>query len=285
MSLGEGDKHVLVSGGLHANEPVGVKACVAYHKYLVGNGISLNGAVTFILGNPQGYQRFLDGDESCIYIDHNMNRAFLEKLGGGYEFERVREIRKFLDKVGRFSGLLDLHAVTVGNFACAVYPFGFEDCLDLAVDVSPFGVHYLYTPEDAPGAFLGELRKYGAVGVAIECGNNLADDTLNIALDSITRFLVREGIASLDDLVPLTIKKPDQASQYLPLQKIKVTPGFKFVREFQSEDFLKRGEVYAKDDKGEISAPEDCYILMPSKDPQPPDAGFLVKRGKIISIT
>ena len=58
---------------------------------------------------------------------------------------------------------------------------------------------------------------------------------------------------------------------------IKPHQGFVWDLPVASEVFLKAGKQYAHDDLGAHVAPEDCYILIPSKDPQPEDfdAGFL----------
>jgi hypothetical protein len=66
--------------------------------------------------------------------------------------------------------------------------------------------------------------------------------------------------------------------QYESIGAIKPGPNFKFlVPDVATGTKLSKGQVFAKDDNGEHIAPQDCYIVVPSRVVKVTDvdAGFL----------
>jgi hypothetical protein len=66
--------------------------------------------------------------------------------------------------------------------------------------------------------------------------------------------------------------------QYESISAIKSGPNFKFlIPDVATGTKLSKGQVFAKDDNGERIAPEDCYIVVPSRvgKTKDVDAGFL----------
>ena len=284
MQLGDNkDKHLIVVGGLHGNEPLGVRAIVEYHKIL--SELDLDGTVTFILGNAEAHKRYLEGDENARYIDSDLNRAFLDGLSREYsEYSRVMEFMDFFEKNRGADVLLDLHSVSKGNSKFCVYPNFSHRSKELAIRTCIPNKHFVYHHEHLEGAMLSKASMYGINPIAIECGNHKSEDGLDVAMDHITRMLIHTGIVK-KELLPLTSTiLPSEIKKYTTIQRIDSGPNFKWVDENvgtkSDPDFLRRGEIYACDDDGKRTAPEDCYLMLPTKKPSERDydVGYLCEK-------
>jgi len=90
-SLNPGD-HVVIVGGIHGNEPGGVKAIVQLHRALRNGEITLNrGKISFLLGNPKAYEN------AARYVDNDLNRAFVKQDTVSVEWH--------LEEYGSFSAI------------------------------------------------------------------------------------------------------------------------------------------------------------------------------------
>ena len=120
--------HVVIVGGIHGNEPGGVRAIVQLHRALRNGEIALKrGKISFLLGNPKAYEN------AIRYVDNDLNRAFFKQDTGSVEGRRASEINAFLQDNDDISALLDLHSVSIGNFKILVYgtetlPIQFLQC-------------------------------------------------------------------------------------------------------------------------------------------------------------
>jgi predicted deacylase len=272
-------KHVVIFGAIHGDEPVGPAAIARVHDLLVARGIDLaSGRVTFILGNPQGYVA------DKIYRDKNLNRimdAALLQQDHGAEGARAREIDAYLgSKKPNF--VLDLHSVSVGDHAMAVY------CDDpaserLALAVSPLEVHNVATADTGRGMLIARAREHGAEAMIVECGGHRSPNGIGVALEHIARMLGHAGVLDRDALRDLvTLREPARDVEiYLDKASIPAGPNFHFtLPEVATGTFIAKGQEYAVDDLQRHVADEDCWLMMPMLKlaPGQPDAGFLVKK-------
>jgi succinylglutamate desuccinylase len=264
--------HLVIVGGLHGSEPAGVEAIIAFVKNLETKNLQLNcGQITFILGNPKAYLK------NQRFIDANLNRVFLDTLPDNYEGQRAGEIRNFLVK-NKPNLILDLHSVSVGNWQMVAYIQG-QNNRDLALELSPIDFHLVVDLESLPGSLMQDAEKIGAKGIAVECGNHTGPESAQVALYHINQSVVNTKILNSKDLLPATEKNFGQDIYiYKTLEPIKPKLGFSFIsNKVNTGTFVKAGEVYAKHDEGLEIAKQDCYIVMPDKNPSiyDNDAGFL----------
>jgi hypothetical protein len=76
--------------------------------------------------------------------------------------------------------------------------------------------------------------------------------------------------------------------QYESIGAIKPGPNFKFLLlEVQTGTKLAKGQLFGKDDNGDHIAPQECYMVAPSKvvKSKDVDAGFLCKMKRFNSVS
>ncbi|MDP2630707.1 MAG: succinylglutamate desuccinylase/aspartoacylase family protein [Candidatus Uhrbacteria bacterium] len=271
--------HIVIVGGTHGTEPVGINASVVLHRYFTDHQEALlRGKITFILGNPQAYK------ENVRFIDENLNRAFHENTSDTVEGKRAQEIQSHL-KHTIVTALLDLHSVSVGEFQMAAYVKG-EKNERFALQISPLPLHFIFTERDLPGSLIGDASRYGSDALAVECGNHNSSHAINVALHHIHAVLQLFNMIQSDTFpsyAPID-KTSSPATIYETITPIKPHAGFHFFdSNVSTGTFAAKVAVFAIDDEMKHTAPQDCYIVMPDKNPKPGDfdAGFLCTKKEI----
>ncbi len=280
ISLGvENEPHAIIIGATHGNEPAGVEAMLRYHAHLVENPEVLSGKVTFVLGNPAGYA------QDIRYCDEDLNRAFYNRIfSSTVEGKRALELTQLLAQfTGTRTTVLDLHSVSRGNFKMTAYSADNDRNKQLALQVSPLSLHFSYHAEHLGGLLVDQASHFGFDALGIECGNHESADSVETALDHINRLLIHYKILNEKDILSCLPPQDEQLRRvYETITAIRPGLEFRFLDEkIVSESLLNRGEAFAWDrDHGEHIAPQDCYVMMPSKIIKSTDidAGFLCVR-------
>jgi succinylglutamate desuccinylase len=270
-------EHVVVAGGTHGNEPAGVRAMVAFHRRLKDSDIKLSsGKVSLLMGNPQAYLK----DQRCL--DRDLNRSFGNPDDATLEGRRANEIIAYLDRNHDIAALLDLHSVSIGDFKICVYEKNNARSLDLALNISDIPLHFAYHPEHMPGALITAAGQRRICGLIVECGNHMSEQGFDTALDHI------QALLSHSQMFPASagpLKRDISAiEQYESISAIQPGPNFRFlIHEVATGARLKKGQVFGRDDNGDHIAPQDCYIVVPSRIVKSTDvdAGFLCKLNQI----
>ena len=268
------DRCFVISAGIHGNEPVGANALTSLRELIDTKDWVVDGAVYGLIGNPRA------AEKNVRFIDENLNRAFGTPLSNTYESGRAQEIVTWLEELSRTYTnvyLLDLHSVSIGDTTMTIYCEDNEKARAWADEISPIPFRLTYREEVMPGALIGVVHKLGGIGVAIECGNHVSERGADVALEHIENALMSLGFLKAHTRSYRNNSFEGERRTYSLLAPVKPTHGFRFTVDPVSELFLKEGEVYAEDPVGVRHAPSDCYLMMPSKDPQPEDfdAGFL----------
>ena len=269
--------HVVVVGGIHGNEPAGIKAMVEFHRALTKGDFVLNsGKVSLLMGNPEAYR------ENRRYIDKDLNRVFCDHDDNTAESRRAEEIRKFLGESKNICFLLDLHSVSIGDFKICVYEKDNAQSLDLALSISNIPLHFAYHHEHMPGTLIEAVGQQRICGLIVECGNHLSKPAVKIAFDHICAILAHEKL--IDASLWPAKKMPETITQYESIKPIKPGANFRFIIEpLETGTKLKKGQQFAIDDHGIHIAPQDCHIVVPSMivKATDADAGFLGKKNMI----
>jgi predicted deacylase len=267
--------HVVIVGGTHGNEPAGVAAIVAFHRRCCGGGEVLrSGTVTLLLGNPAA----LAAGER--YLERDLNRIFASAGEATVEGRRAQAIRRFFESSPEIACVLDLHSVSIGDFRIAVYNAEAEVNETLALQLSPFDLHLAYHPEHLPGALVDGIGARG--GVMVECGNHRSQTGRETARVHIQRVLSHFGVIAGGG--PVHPGRPAEVVRYETLQTIVPHENFRFtIPDVATGCFLEAGRRFALDDHGEHLAPQDCYVVVPSRRVRATDhdAGFLCLRRRI----
>lgn len=263
--------HVVVAGATHGNEPAGVMAMVAFHQKVQNGGLQLvSGKVSLLLGNPRAYE------QDQRYVDWDLNRSFNEPDTTTIEGRRAAEIIQYLGQNRGIAALLDLHSVSIGDFKICVYEIGNPQSLELTLGISEIALHFAYHADHMPGALISKAGQRQICGLIVECGNHQSKQGMNTAQSHIHALLEQYQILRTTAEAPK--RKRSLIEQYESISAIKSGSNFKFlIPDVATGTKLSKGQVFAKDDTGEHIAPEDCYIVVPSRVVKATDvdAGFL----------
>jgi succinylglutamate desuccinylase len=263
--------HVVVVGGTHGNEPAGVKAMVAFHRQLQNGENQLeSGKVSLLLGNPQAYQK----DQR--YIDWDLNRSFDAPNRTTVEGRRAGDILNYLDRNRSVAALLDLHSVSIGEFKICVYEKDNPQSLELTMSISDIPLHFAYHPAHMPGTLIGAAGRRHICALIVECGNHLSEQGIDTAMGHMQAILAHYHV--VDSAAKTPQKDLTAIEQYESIGAIQPGPNFRFlIPDIETGTELKKGQLFAKDDNGDRFAPQDCYIVVPSRVVKSTDvdAGFL----------
>jgi succinylglutamate desuccinylase len=266
--------HVVIVGGTHGNEPGGVKAIVELHRAFGSGKVRLNqGKISFLLGNPNAYEK------DIRYVDYDLNRHFNKREASSVEGRRALEIKRFLKDNDDIEALLDLHSVSIGDFRLLVYTKDDTDKIEFAMTVSAIPLHFVFHPEHMPGTLIEAASTHGICGLIVECGNHYAAQAVETARHHILKFLIHHHLIDDDYISPETA--PAKITFYESIQAITPHTGFRFsIKDIKTGTKLSKGQKFAADDHGDHVAPQDCYVVVPSRvvKATDADAGFLGKR-------
>jgi hypothetical protein len=171
---------------------------------------------------------------------------------------------------------LDLHSVSIGDFKICVYEKDNPHSLELTLSISDIPLHFAYHPAHMPGSLIGAAGEHHICGLIVECGNHLSAKGIETAQDHMQALLAHYQILPASAKAP----KKDGATikQYESICAIKPGPNFRFlIADVATGTKLSKGQLFAKDDKREHIAPQECYIVVPSRVVKATDvdAGFL----------
>jgi len=263
--------HVVIVGATHGNEPSGVKAMVDLHQALESGKLRIQkGRISLLIGNPRAYER------NVRYVDYDLNRAFDGRQRSAAEGKRAREIKRFFEDNDDIRAVLDLHSVSIGDFKILVYPRQAPGLASLAAGLSPIPLHFVYHTEHMPGTLIAAASLKNICGLMVECGNHHAAHGVETAAEHIQRILAYHRV--LDHKPRPRIKPAPAIALYDSIQAITPHANFRFlIKDIQTGTRLKKGRRFATDDCGDHLAPQDCYVVAPSKivKPSDVDAGFL----------
>lgn len=263
--------HVVIVGATHGNEPSGVRAMVNLHQALDSGKLNIQkGIISLLVGNPRAYER------DVRYIDYDLNRAFDGQKRSAAEGKRAREIKRFFENHDDIKAVLDLHSVSIGDFKILVYPRQTLELTALAARLSPIPLHFVYHTEHMPGTLIAAAGRKSICGVMVECGDHHSAHGVETAAEHIHRILAYHRLLEFKPRPP--IKPAPAITRYESIQAITPHANFRFlIKDIQTGTHLKKGQRFATDDSGEHLAPQDCYVVAPSKVVKPTDvdAGFL----------
>ena len=263
FSSGNPGPKIVIIGGVHGNEPVGVEAIIEIQDQIQN---LKNGEITFILGNPLAYL------EDVRFISSNLNRCFVKDYPKDYEGFRAKEITDFLRKY-KPDYLLDLHSVSIGNTQMEIH----KNKNKIVRCLINQGFMQIVINQKAMKGSSIQL-KFLENTMGVECGNHNSSTGLGVAIFKIKQLL------NYFKMAEFILEKTVSSSNFVAYQLIEpIIPRleFKFTNpDIASEIFVKKGAVYAKSKNGDIVASVDSYILMPCPNPKitDTDAGFLAKK-------
>jgi succinylglutamate desuccinylase len=282
---------VVITAGLHGNEPAGVHAATRVAAHLADRRWALHGRLVVASGNRAALaagRRFIHRDLNRRWTD-----AHLAHVAALPAADRASEDGEQLELAALFQRLaaeakgpltfLDLHSTSGAS-----PPFvTIADTLASRALAMELPLPLILGLEEVVDATLaGWLADHGHAGIEIEGGRHDDPATVDQLAAAVWLFLVAAGAIKARDVPDLSahLRRLREAGRDLPRvvelrYRHPTAPGDGFSMDPGWSSFapVEAGQVVARDDSGPIRAPEGGRMLMPRYQPQGDDGFFLVR--------
>ncbi len=274
LDSGKPGPSVMIQALTHGNEFCGAIAL----DTLLRDGLKPRaGKLTIAFANVAAYARFdFEDPDRSRYIDEDYNRVWADSalLGGrnSAELRRARELRPFVDAADY---LLDLHSMhepcapimvcgTIDKGAQFVKRIGVPECLLLDTG-HPAGLRMIerggFGDPDSP-----------RTAVLIECGQHWEKSSVDVAVDTVLRFLAVTGACDDAYVKPRLRLKPPAVQRVVRVTEpvVAKSMAFRFAGSFRGLEVIPKAGTpiaYDEDASGEVvwrSPYDDCVLVMPS---------------------
>jgi succinylglutamate desuccinylase len=281
---------LIVTGGLHGNEPAGVHAAERIAGRMHEMGRTLRGQLVLLRGNRGALA------EGRRFVRRDLNRGWTEErisslLRGeredfGDEDLEQRELAEIFDAFEREAGeiaFLDLHSTSGASapFVC------FGDTLANRHFARHLPVTAVLGLEEViDGAMLGLMSDRGHRAIAVEGGQHGDPGTIDRHEAAIWICLVALGLLTRSEVPGFDDRAAalEQASRNLPsIVEVRhrhvVGPNddFEMLPGFASFAPIARGQRVARDCTGDVLSPEGGLMLMPRYQGQGEDGYFVAR--------
>jgi len=280
---------VLVIGGLHGNEPSGIKALQCVVSKLHERGPAFRGELIAVAGNLAALR------EGVRFLDHDLNRGWsvrrvakaLDQPVSAEDRERADLLDILVPRLREAEGetfVLDLHSTSSPSA-----PFlTLADTLENREFAQRLGMPLvLGLEEQIDGAMLEYVGRFGPICVGVEAGQH--DDPISVDIHEATVWLalVESGCLARDttlfDLAEAR-RRIAAARAGLPhvfevVYRRCIGPGDRFRMEPGHHNFepVRAGQVIASTAAGSVRVPEDGWLFLPLYQELGDDGYFLVR--------
>jgi predicted deacylase len=274
LDSGKPGPTVMVQALTHGNEYCGAIALDWFFKKKV---FPVQGKLILSFANVTAFSRFdFDDPDRSRCIDEDYNRVWADEVLLGprdsAELRRARELRPFVDSADY---LLDLHSMTEPCrpiMVCGVTGKGGEKGVaftrklgvpgDLLVDTGhPAGLRMIER-----GAF-GD-PKSPKTAVLIECGQHWEKSAVDVAIDTLTRFLAVTEVMSFAGTGKNLLAEKPQTQRVVSVTEAVVARSteFRFEGDWKGLECIpKAGTPVARDGEQVWKTPyDDTVLVMPS---------------------
>lgn len=263
---------VIVVAGIHGNEPAGVHAARRLFAQLAG--LPFRGELVVYAGNLGGLRkglRYLSKDLNRVWTDQHLSALREGTARDAEDLEQLDLQAAIQEAQARARGpvvLIDLHSTSAAGI-----PFMLTgDTLPHRRFIRAFPIPVvLGLEEELDGVLSAHWARRGLITAAIEGGQH--DDpatigsleavlwvtlaqagSVNQSLDSVSRAtalldLQRNGLPRIMEILSRRAIAPED--------QFRMEPGFRNI------DYARKGQLLARDRRGEIRAASDGLVIMP----------------------
>ena len=271
FDAGQAGPHVMITAITHGNELCGA---IVLDELLRSGLRPLHGRLTLGFCNVDAYHGFRhDYPMLSRFVDEDMNRLWdistLKSPRDTYEARRSREIRPLLDSV---DFLLDIHSMqhpTAPLMLAGPMQKGrvLAERVGVPASVVMDQGHAAGRRMRDYGRFSDPLTHHAAL--LVECGQHWARPSVDIARQTMVRFLVATGVAEPGMITDWLGPKAPPAQRVIevtaPVTVENAT--FSFVEPYIGMEVIpKAGTLLAMDGDTPVYTPHDnCVLIMPSR--------------------
>lgn len=278
-------------GGIHGNEPAGVKALEHLFEKLGEKAFHVRGTIVGIRGNLPA---LLQGKR---FLEYDLNRLWTEK--------KISNIRKKPSSELKAEELELLEIAQLINELLEAYdpPFYFIDFHTTSSKTLPFITIndalinrkfsrqfpvpiILGIEEYLEGPLLSRMNQLGYVSLGFESGQHNEETAVKNSIAFLwlalvfSRVLKKEEIPDLDvhyKQLKNTAEGDSNFYEVVHRQELKNTDDFSMLHGFASFQKVSRGTLLAIQNKEKIHAEEDAILFMPLYQQQGGEGFFLIK--------
>jgi succinylglutamate desuccinylase len=285
---------LIILGGIHGNEPAGVTAAERVLPGLQERRADLHGDIVLLRGNTRALKskvRYIDADLNrqwtgdTIQIGDRGDRHRPEKSEYVERAELLSELRKVVNRARGDIYFLDLHTTSAEGRPFATVGDTLRNrrfALKLPVTI------VLGLEEQIDGTLLEYINNMGAITMGFEAGQHEANTSVDNHEAVIWNAVVATGNFRREDLKELDhyrseLMRAGGGRRVIEVRhrhaitsedQFRMEPGY---RNFQP---VRRGQLLAKDRKGEIRARETGLIMLPLYQTLGDDGFFLGREVK-----
>lgn len=266
---------VMVQALTHGNEWCGA---IALDGLLRAQLRPRQGRLTLAFANVEAFSRFrADDPDRSRYVDEDYNRVWADEALFGardsLELRRARQLQPFVDAADLLLDLHSMHEPCRPIMVCGATGKGGEKSAALS---RRLGVpeHLLIDTGHPAGLRMIERGGFGdprspRTAILIECGQHWARSSVNVACETLYRFLDEVGVIPSSERPIESPRHPSAPSQVL----VRVTEAvvaqsmkFRFAGDYKGLEVIRKaGDPIAYDGNTVIRAPYDNTVLvMPS---------------------
>lgn len=280
---------LIVVGSIHGNEPSGAVALGKVSRKLEISCPKLRGRVYFLAGNTRALARgarFIGADLNRHWTSENLARnesGNFARISEDFEQSELLKIfGEILQTAGKEVFALDLHTTSAAGLPFATV----GDTMRNRRFAQKFPVRILLgIEEQLDGTMLEYLNNAGAVTLGFEGGQHDSPEAIENHEALIWLALVNSGILAAEDAPDLekhrqNLSRASGNSLIVEIrhrEAIKPEDEFEMKTGFENFDAITRGQILARNKRGEIRAVESGLILMPLYQKQGED-GFFIGR-------
>lgn len=286
---------VILSAGIHGNEPSGVLALRNVFQKIADFNIQVNGSLLAFIGNRtalNNYKRYSVEDLNRLWYDENLEKLHHQGFGG-YELNPdVLEMIKIDELISDFENtasgkehyFIDLHTTSAPSV-----PFAFADKNDTIIDtVLKFPLPVIVNVNDyLHGTMLNYFERRNFHGIIFESGQH--DDFMSVTKHEALIWLALVNTCALEksdvpnyqahfELINGLSDDPHKTFEITHHLKLKTEDRFEMRAGFVNFQNIKKGELLAQLNGKSIYAPQDGRVFMPLYQSKGEDAFFIVKR-------
>ncbi len=290
-STGRPGPTIVVTGGIHGNEPAGCEALLRVFARIDRDQLPLRGELWGLAGNLRGLasnRRYVDRDLNRRWTLHDLVRIAESGPEGPAEdleqLELMTVLAPLLVRASEPIVFFDLHSTSgpAAPFSCMADVLRNRDiALALPIPV------VLGLEEIIDGSMLGFLCDLGHIGVAVEGGQHTDPATVDCHESALWLMLVAAGALAATDVPDLADRHAMLASLSRglpPVAEIRHrhqirAPDEPFVMQPGFDNFqpVRRGDLVAHDRRGPVYAASDGLMMLPRYQGLGDDGYFLAR--------
>ncbi len=286
-------------GGMHGNEPAGVRALDLIFKMLEVEPITnpefrFKGRFLGLTGNLRAFrkgQRFVEKDLNRQWIPDKVNVIKNTNIADlPPEEQEMKELLEIIEKeIEDYQPekliFLDLHTTTAHGGIFGI-PTENPESVRIALELHAPVIKGLLKGIQGSTLhyFTEENTGVPTVGLCFESGQHNDPLSINRAIAALINCMRTIGcveghhVENRHDslLIEYSAGLP-QVTELITVHSIKEGDNFRMEPDFENFQAVKAGTILARDRHGEIRAPSDCLVLMPLYQKQGNDGFFLIQ--------